>query len=90
MELAIYTYGYGDAMFNVLNGIKIVINTPFFMMLIQLLAATSLVITAVTYATTKGMNLMARPVVARIAAIYLVINLLLTPNTYYYPQILLE
>jgi conjugal transfer mating pair stabilization protein TraG len=80
MELVIYTYGYGDAMFSVLNGIKMVINTPFFKLMIQLFAAVSLVVAATSYATTRSMNLMSKPIIARIAAIYLVINLLLTPN----------
>jgi len=80
MDLAIYTYGYGDAMFNVLNGVKMIINTPFFKAMIQMFAATSIVFAAAGYATSRGMNLTSKPIIMKIASIYLVINLLITPK----------
>jgi len=80
MDLAIYTYGYGDAMFNVLNGVKMIINTPFFKAMIQMFAATSIVFAAAGYATSRGMNLASKPIIMKIASIYLVINLLITPR----------
>jgi hypothetical protein len=80
MNLSIYTYGYGDAMYYVLNGIAMIMNKPGFLMMIRTIAIISIMVSALVWSTNRSMGITDRPVVIRILALYFVINGLLTPK----------
>jgi hypothetical protein len=80
MILTIHTYGHIDAMFYILNGIAMIMNSPFADMMIK---AVSMVATCyygfkIAYASSSGN---ARPNLAKIGSMIIVINALLIPKT---------
>jgi len=80
LDLSIFTYGYGDAMYYILNGIAMIMNKKGFMVMIRSVAVVSIMISAVVWSTNRSMGISDRPVVIRIMALYFVINGLLTPK----------
>lgn len=80
LDLSIFTYGYGDAMYYILNGIAMIMNKKGFMVMIRSIAVVSIMISAVVWSTNRSMGISDRPVVIRIMALYFVINGLLTPK----------
>jgi TraG-like protein, N-terminal region len=80
LDLSIFTYGYGDAMYYILNGIAMIMNKKGFMVMIRSVAVVSIMISAVVWSTNRSMGISERPVIIRIMALYFVINGLLTPR----------
>ena len=80
LDLSIFTYGYGDAMYYILNGIAMIMNKKGFMVMIRSIAVVSIMISAVVWSTNRSMGISERPVIIRIMVLYFVINGLLTPR----------
>lgn len=51
LDLSIFTYGYGDAMYYILNGIAMIMNKKGFMVMIRSVAVVSIMISAVVWST---------------------------------------
>ncbi|MGV2432086.1 MAG UNVERIFIED_CONTAM: conjugal transfer protein TraG N-terminal domain-containing protein [Rickettsiaceae bacterium] len=80
MELTIYTYGHIDAMFYVLNGIGMLMNSKFAEMLIAAIAfiATSYYGLQAAYAGSSGN---AKGHIIKVAGMIIIINALILPKT---------
>jgi hypothetical protein len=80
LDLSIFTYGYGDAMYYILNGIAMIMNKKGFLVMIRSIAVVSIMISALVWSTNRSMGISDRPVIIRIIALYFVMNGLLTPK----------
>ena len=80
MNLTIHTYGHIDAMFYILNGIKMIMNSGFASMMIQTVAivATFYYGLKAAYASSSGG---AKQHLVKVAGMIIVINALLVPKT---------
>lgn len=80
MQLAIYTYGYGDAMYYMLNAIAMIMKNKGFMLIIRNIAAISVVISTLKWVASRSMGLNDRSIIFKMMALYFVINVLITPK----------
>ena len=80
MDLTIYTYGHMDAMYYVLNGIAMIMNSTFTDLLIKAAALTSTVYYALKSVYANG-GAAGRQHLVKIAGMIMVINMLLVPRT---------